>query len=122
LHPDGLTIGADRVLLQQVVMNLLRNAIEACREVEPRRRRVSIATARGEGGGALLRMSDSGRGVAADIEPRLFQAFVSAKPGGLGLGLSICRSVIEAHGGTIGYRANAQGGSEFEFTLPPRHA
>jgi two-component system sensor kinase FixL len=60
--------------------------------------------------------------VAVDVAPRLFQAFVSAKPGGLGLGLSICRSVVEAHGGTIHYRPNPQRGSVFEFGLPPRHA
>jgi len=121
LERAPLAIGADRVLLQQVVMNLVRNAIEACRDVAPPRRRVSIATARAPGGGALLRVSDWGSGVIADIEPQLFQPFVSAKSGGLGLGLSICRSVIEAHGGTIEYRANPERGSVFEFSLPPRH-
>ena len=121
LERAPLAIGADRVLLQQVVMNLVRNAIEACRDVAPSRRRVSIATARAPGGGALLRVSDWGSGVIADIEPQLFQPFVSAKSGGLGLGLSICRSVIEAHGGTIEYRANPERGSVFEFSLPPRH-
>ena len=121
LEGAPLAIGADRVLLQQVVMNLVRNAIEACRDVAPSRRRVSIATARAPGGGALLRVSDWGSGVIADIEPQLFQPFVSAKSGGLGLGLSICRSVVEAHGGTIEYRANPERGSVFEFSLPPRH-
>jgi len=121
LERAPLAIGADRVLLQQVVMNLVRNAIEACRDVAPPRRRVSIATARAPGGGALLRVSDWGSGVIADIEPQLFQPFVSAKSGGLGLGLSICRSVVEAHGGTIEYRANPERGSVFEFSLPPRH-
>jgi C4-dicarboxylate-specific signal transduction histidine kinase len=120
LHPAPLVVGADRVLLQQVVMNLVRNAIDACRDVPPRR--VSISTSRGEGGAALLRVSDSGSGVLADIEPQLFQPFVSAKPGGLGLGLSICRSVVEAHGGTIGFRRSAERGSIFEFTLPTKHA
>ena len=122
LERAPLPIGADRVLLQQVVLNLVRNAIEACRDVEPRRRRVSIATARAPDGGALLRASDWGSGVIPDIEPQLFQPFVSAKSGGLGLGLSICRSVVEAHGGTIEYRAIPGGGSVFEFSLPPRHA
>ena len=121
LERAPLAIGADRVLLQQVVMNLVRNAIEACRDVAPRRRRVSISTGGAPGGGALLRVSDWGSGVIADIEPQLFQPFVSAKPGGLGLGLSICRSVIEAHGGAIRYRPNAEGGSVFEFSLPARH-
>ena len=122
LEREPLPIGADRVLLQQVVINLVRNALEACRGVEPRRRRVSIASARAPDGGALLRVSDGGGGVIPDIEPQLFQPFVSAKSGGLGLGLSICRSVVEAHGGTIEYRANPSGGSVFEFRLPPKHA
>ena len=122
LHAAPLPVGADRVLLEQVVMNLTRNAIEACRGVEPGRRRVSVATRRAPGGAALLRVTDSGAGLIADIEPQLFQPFVSAKPGGLGLGLSICRSVVEAHGGTIQYRANPGGGSVFELTLPGRAA
>jgi len=117
-----LPVGADRVLLEQVVMNLVRNAIDACREVPPARRRVSVATARASDGAALVRVTDLGSGVIADFEPQLFQPFVSAKPGGLGLGLSICRSVVEAHGGAIGYRANSAGGSVFEFTLPAKHA
>jgi signal transduction histidine kinase len=79
---------------------------------------VSLATMRGADGAALLRVTDRGTGVIADIEAQLFQPFVSAKAGGLGLGLSICRSVVEAHGGTIEYRPNPDGGSVFEFTLP----
>jgi hypothetical protein len=118
---EPLPVGADRVLLQQVVMNLVRNAIEACRGVELRWRRVAISTARGEHGDALLRVSDWGAGVAPEIEPRLFQAFGSTKPGGLGLGLSICRSVVEAHGGSIRYRPNDERGSVFEFSLPAKH-
>jgi signal transduction histidine kinase len=100
----------------------VRNAIDACRDVPPARRRVSVATARASDGAALVRVTDLGSGVIADFEPQLFQPFVSAKPGGLGLGLSICRSVVEAHGGAIGYRANSAGGSVFEFTLPAKHA
>ena len=122
LHRAPLPVGADRVLLEQVVMNLARNAIDACREAGARERRVSLATLRGADGAAMLRVTDRGAGVIPDIEPQLFQPFVSAKPGGLGLGLSICRSVVEAHGGTIAYRANPGGGSVFEFTLPGRQA
>ena len=122
LHAAPLPVGADRVLLEQVVLNLTRNAIEACRDVEPRRRRVAVATRPAAGGAAQLRVTDWGAGLIPDIEPQLFQPFVSAKPGGLGLGLSICRTVVEAHGGTIEYRPNAGGGSVFEFTLPGRRA
>jgi signal transduction histidine kinase len=100
----------------------VRNAIEACHDAEPGARRVAISTARGEDGGALLRVTDWGCGVGPEVKPRLFQAFVTAKPGGLGLGLSICRSVIEAHGGAIRYRPNDERGSVFEFSLPARHA
>ena len=122
LAREPLPVGADRVLIQQVVMNLVRNAIEACRDAEPRWRRVAISTARGADGAALLRVTDWGCGVSPDIEPRLFHAFVSAKPGGLGLGLSICRSVVEAHGGSIRHYPNDDRGSVFEFSLPPKHA
>jgi signal transduction histidine kinase len=118
LAPQALRVRADRVLLQQVVLNLARNAMEACREGEPRWRRIGISTARAEGGGALLRVTDQGRGVQPDIVPSLFQPFVSTRPSGLGLGLSICRSVIETHGGTIAYRPNGTRGSVFELALP----
>jgi C4-dicarboxylate-specific signal transduction histidine kinase len=120
LSREPLAVGADRVLLQQVVMNLVRNAIEACGNAEPAARRVTISTARGESGGAGLRVTDWGSGVGADIRPRLFHAFVTGKPGGLGLGLSICRSVVEAHGGEIRHRPNEQRGSVFEFALPAK--
>ena len=122
LHRAPLPVGADRVLLEQVVMNLARNAIEACRAVPGPRRRVALATMRTPEGAALLRVSDRGSGVIADIEPQLFQPFVSAKPAGLGLGLSICRSVVEAHGGAIAYRPDPDGGSVFEFHLPAKPA
>jgi signal transduction histidine kinase len=118
LAPAALPVKADRVLLQQVILNMARNAIEACRDGEPRWRRLSVAAARAEDGGSLLRITDWGRGVQRDIVPRLFEPFVSTRPGGLGLGLSICRSVIEAHGGVIAYRANNPRGSVFEFRLP----
>lgn len=117
---EVLPVGADRVLLQQAVLNLVRNGIESCRAGDRRWRRVAISTSRSADGAALLRVSDWGSGVAPDIEPRLFQPFVSGKPGGLGLGLSICRSVIEAHGGTIRHRPNDDRGSVFEFALPAK--
>jgi C4-dicarboxylate-specific signal transduction histidine kinase len=115
-----LPVGADRVLLEQVVMNLARNAIDACRDIAPPRRAVSISTGRSPDGTPMLRVTDRGSGVISELEPQLFQPFVSAKPGGLGLGLSICRSVVEAHGGRIHYRPNPTGGSVFEFVLPAK--
>ena len=110
---------ADPVLVEQVVLNLLRNAIDAMRR-EPARRRISVHVSRTQHGEGALEVTDSGSGVAAGIVPRLFEAFVSDKPGGMGLGLSICRSVIEAHGGAMRYAPNAAKGSVFGFRLPAR--
>ena len=119
LAAPGAKVRADRLLLEQVALNLLRNAIEAVRALPVGRRRVTIETARDAAGRPLLAVSDQGEGVPADVEDRLFDAFVTSKAGGLGLGLSICRSVIEAHGGAIAYeRDAASGGARFAFWLP----
>lgn len=121
LAPSLLAVRADRLLIEQVALNLVRNAIEAVQSLPPARRRVTLATARTPGG-ALLTVSDLGEGVPAEACERLFDAFVTTKPGGLGLGLAICRSVIEAHGGAIHYEPNqSDGGAQgarFSFTLP----
>jgi signal transduction histidine kinase len=111
-------VRVDRLLIEQVVLNLLRNAIEAVRALPPERRRVSVETATDREGRATLAVSDLGEGVPAEIREKLFDAFVTTKPGGLGLGLSICRSVIEAHGGTIRYEPNRERGARFTFLLP----
>jgi hypothetical protein len=117
LEPALPEVRADRLLIEQVALNLVRNAIEAVQALPPERRRVTIATACA-GAGALLAVSDQGAGVPAEACERLFDAFVTTKPGGLGLGLSICRSVIEAHGGAIQYEPNTPQGARFSFTLP----
>ena len=115
----GARVQADRLLLEQVALNLLRNAIEAVRELPEERRRVSIETALDAEGRATLAVSDRGEGVALELEGRLFEAFFTTKAGGLGLGLSICRSVVEAHGGSISYaREPADGGARFAVQLP----
>ena len=115
----GARVQADRLLLEQVALNLLRNAIEAVRELPEERRRVSIETALDAEGRATLAVSDRGEGVALELEERLFEAFFTTKAGGLGLGLSICRSVVEAHGGSISYaREPADGGARFAVQLP----
>ena len=111
-------VRADSLLIEQVALNLLRNAIESVRELPPARRRVAIATGADADGRATLTVRDSGDGVPEEARERLFDAFVTTKPGGLGLGLSICRSVIEAHGGSIGYERDAGGGARFTFRLP----
>ena len=117
----GARVRADRLLLEQVALNLVRNAIEAVRGLPEERRRVRVETAIDADGRATLAVCDRGDGVAAEIVERLFDAFVTTKAGGLGLGLSICRSVIEAHGGSISYaRDAATGEARFAFQLPSR--
>jgi C4-dicarboxylate-specific signal transduction histidine kinase len=105
---------ADRLLIEQAALNLVRNAVEAVQELEPARRRVTVATRVEADGSVTLSVSDLGDGVPPEIAARLFEPFVTNKRGGLGLGLSICRSVVEAHGGSIRY----EGKSCFCLTLP----
>jgi C4-dicarboxylate-specific signal transduction histidine kinase len=107
-------VHADRLLIEQAALNLVRNAVEAVQELAPERRRVTVATRIEADGSGTLAVSDLGEGVPADVRERLFEPFVTTKRGGLGLGLSICRSVVEAHGGTIRHEGN----SRFAFTLP----
>ena len=121
LSRTPVPVMAEAVLVEQVVLNLLRNAIESTRGAGAHGR-ITVSITGTQGGGAILDVTDSGLGVAAEIVPRLFEAFVSDKPGGMGLGLSICRSVIEAHGGTMRYAPNPGGGSVFGFRLPARAA
>jgi len=112
-------VRADRLLIEQVALNLVRNAIEAVQALPPERRRVSLSTGADAEGRATLSVADLGDGVPGEAHARLFDAFVTTKPGGLGLGLSICRSVIEAHGGFIHYETNGARGARFTFGLPP---
>jgi C4-dicarboxylate-specific signal transduction histidine kinase len=107
-------VRADRLLIEQAALNLVRNAVEAVQELEPERRRVTVTTRVEADGSATLAVADLGDGVPPEIGDRLFEAFVTTKRGGLGLGLSICRSVVEAHGGAIRY----EGSSRFSLTLP----
>ena len=118
LAPDGPVVRTDRLLVEQVALNLVRNAIEAVQGLPAERRRVRLATGRGAAGSATLEVSDRGPGLPAEVGERLFQPFVSTKPDGLGLGLSICRSVIESLGGGIRARAAEGAGACFEFWLP----
>ena len=111
-------VRADRLLIEQVALNLVRNAVEAVQALPQERRRITVATrVEGDGSGTLS-VSDLGDGVPAEAKERLFDPFVTTKPGGLGLGLSICRSVVEAHGGSIRHDPNLPGGANFAFTLP----
>ena len=110
-------VRADALLIEQVLLNLIRNAVEAVQGLAPARRRVILASQANPDGSVTLSVSDLGGGVAEGIRERLFDPFVTDKPGGLGLGLSICRSVIESHGGSIASESGATG-ARFAFTLP----
>jgi two-component system sensor kinase FixL len=110
--PDVLV---DRIQVQQVLLNLIRNAMEA---MEHQARRELTIEARHEAGGVRMSVSDTGPGVPPDIAEHLFQPFVTNKPDGMGIGLSICRTIVEAHGGQLWTEANPQGGTLFHFTTP----
>jgi PAS domain S-box-containing protein len=115
---EGLPrVQGDRVQLQQVLLNLIINAIEAMRDVGEEERELLIST-RNEPDGVSVEVRDSGPGFApADLD-RVFEAFYTTKPGGLGMGLSICRSIIEAHNGRLWASPNVPRGASFQFTLP----
>jgi PAS domain S-box-containing protein len=115
---EGLPhIRGDRVQLQQVLLNLIINAIEAMRDVGEEERELRIST-RNEPDGVSVEVRDSGPGFAPAALERVFEAFYTTKPGGLGLGLSICRSIIEAHNGQLLANANLPRGATFQFALP----
>jgi PAS domain S-box-containing protein len=110
----------DRVRLQQAVLNLIINAIEAMSGVSEGPRELLISTETELSGGALVTVQDSGPGLDAANLDRLFEAFYTTKPGGMGMGLSICRSIIEAHGGRLWATANESRGATFQFNLPEK--
>jgi|SoiMethySBSTD1v2_1073268.scaffolds.fasta_scaffold13352_6 C4-dicarboxylate-specific signal transduction histidine kinase len=126
LAPTPPAVRADRLLVEQVALNLVRNAIEAVETLSPERRRITVATRLEVDGSGTFSVSDLGDGVPREAKERLFDPFVTTKPGGLGLGLSICRSVVEAHGGSIRHHHNDErgdhcvdhAGAVFAFTLP----
>ncbi len=116
---EGLPrVQGDRVQLQQVIINLIINAIEAISGVGKASRGLLISTGQEASGGVLVSVQDSGPGLDVEDLGRLFDAFYTTKPGGMGMGLSICRSIIEAHGGRIWASRNVGPGATLQFTLP----
>ena len=111
-------VQGDRVQLQQVILNLVINAIEAMSAMSEGPRELLISTGKSESDGVRVAVYDSGPGVAPESADRLFESFYTTKPGGLGMGLSICRSIIEAHQGRLRASANTPRGAVFQFTLP----
>jgi two-component system sensor kinase FixL len=106
---------ADKVQVQQVVLNLVRNAIEAMEQSD--HRYLTIGTERGPDGMAIVNITDTGTGIAPEIADQLFQPFITTKSQGLGVGLSISRTIVESHGGRIWVEPNPAGGTIFRFTL-----
>jgi PAS domain S-box-containing protein len=111
-------IQGDRVQLQQVILNLIINAVEAMHGVSEGSRDLLISTGKAASDGVLVAVRDSGPGLAPASIEHLFKAFYTTKPSGLGMGLSICCSIIEAHGGRLWATANVPQGAIFQFTLP----
>lgn len=118
LDSEARTVFIDRVQIQQVIVNLIRNAIEAMAD-EPRHE-ISISTNKGNGDFYEVVVADTGPGLPPTIAAQLFKPFVTTKASGMGVGLSICRSIIEAHGGEIGAEPNPGGGTRFHFTIPAK--
>jgi C4-dicarboxylate-specific signal transduction histidine kinase len=116
---DGLApVQGDRVQLQQVVLNLILNAVEAMGSVEPGPRELLIGTEQIPTDGLLVTVRDSGPGIDPEHRERVFQAFYTTKSSGVGMGLSICRSIVHAHGGRLWADANEPRGAVFQLALP----
>jgi two-component system sensor kinase FixL len=113
--PEIDLVIADRVQVQQVMLNLIRNAMEA---MESSPARDLVITTVEDTGQARISVADSGSGIAPEIAEQLFQPFVTTKRQGMGVGLSISRTIVEAHSGRIWVEANPAGGTTFHFTLP----
>ena len=118
LAQDVPAVEGDRVALQQVMLNLIMNAVEAMGAMEHGPKDLTIGTGIDDSGAVLVSVTDSGPGVSPDAAQRLFEPFYTSKAGGMGMGLSICRSIVEAHGGRLWASANTPRAAVFQFVVP----
>ena len=118
LADDLPPVAGDRVQLQQVILNLVMNGIEAMKDVVDWPRELLITSGSAASGAVLVAVKDAGTGLGPQGAERVFEPFYTTKAEGLGMGLAICRSIIEAHGGRLWASANEPRGAVFQFTLP----
>src|SRR5262249_19196740 len=118
LNPDLPRVQGERIQLQQVVLNLMVNAFEAMRSRKVNERELTIETSVTDSGETMLMVRDNGPGIPADQIDRVFQPFFTTKPDGLGMGLAICRSIVDFHGGVISVANNQEKGVSFRIVLP----
>jgi PAS domain S-box-containing protein len=118
LSKDVPSVFGDRIQLQQVVLNLFLNAIEAMSGVEHLPKQLLVASVKDESQGAQVMVQDSGTGLDAAAQDRLFEAFYTTKPQGMGIGLAVSRTIVQAHGGRLWATANQPHGAIFQFSLP----
>ncbi|HEX3184395.1 MAG TPA: sensor histidine kinase, partial [Pyrinomonadaceae bacterium] len=111
-------VPGDRIQLQQVMLNLIVNAVEAMLSIDDRQRALLITSGRFNNDGVRIAVSDNGPGIDPQRAHHVFDAFSTTKPEGMGMGLAISRSIIDAHGGRLWTEANDQQGATFQFTLP----
>jgi len=122
LADDLPLVNGDRVQLQQVIINLFRNAIDAMKEIEDRPRQLLIQTERDGAENVRLTVQDTGIGFAPETADRLFESFFTTKEDGMGIGLSVSHSIIQAHHGRLWASANDGPGSSFSFSIPPDYS
>jgi C4-dicarboxylate-specific signal transduction histidine kinase len=118
LSPDSPIVLGDTIQLQQVILNLVMNGIDAMSTVNDQPRTLTLRSERQDGGHIRVVVQDSGIGLTEEVKSRLFEPFFTTRSKGMGMGLSISRSIIEAHGGRLWAESNASRGATFQFTLP----
>ena len=118
MAPDLPPVPGDRVQIQQVLLNLVLNSMDAMNEVPPERRTLVIQVRRVQEPMIEVGVRDSGPGVPAQLHSKVFEPFFTTKPHGMGIGLMICRTIIETHGGSLRAENNSDAGACFSFSLP----